>query len=115
MSDQVTVTLCNNRACDSALPPYRRGVRKLYCSEQCRWDCYHTPALRRIETGSGTATPAAIDARAQINELSYRLDQLRWMMANSAGVVGLNLDGSVMPWPEVCKLYMPGLRTEGPG
>lgn len=47
--------VCNNRQCDHVLPPYRRGVRRLYCSETCRWDCYHTPSLRRVATTSVTS------------------------------------------------------------
>lgn len=38
-------------------------------------------------------------------------EALAWLMANSDGVVGLKLDGTVMPWPEVQKLYL-GFASE---
>ena len=33
--------------------------------------------------------------------------QFRWLIDNSDGVVGLRLDGGMMPWREVVKLYLP--------
>lgn len=40
-----------------------------------------------------------------------QLDQLAWLVENSDGVVGLNLDGSMMPWAQVFKLYAPALAA----
>lgn len=40
---------CNNRSCDEILPS-SRVARRLYCSETCRWACYHEPVLRRRAT-----------------------------------------------------------------
>ncbi len=41
---------------------------------------------------------------AQQRDLFHELD---WMMDHSEGVVGLNADGTVMPWEKVRELYMP--------
>jgi hypothetical protein len=38
--------------------------------------------------------------------------ELDWLMANSDGVAGLRADGTVMPWDEVQRLYLPSLRGE---
>ena len=39
------------------------------------------------------------------------LRQLRWLMANSDGVIGLRFDGEVTPWRDVADLYAPALRS----
>lgn len=43
----------------------------------------------------------------QMSEVDRFLGQLDWLMENSEGVVGLRMDGGVMPWSEVRKLYLP--------
>jgi hypothetical protein len=41
------------------------------------------------------------------------LEQVRWLIDNSKGVVGLRLDGGTMPWTEVVRLYLPSWRAGG--
>jgi hypothetical protein len=38
---------------------------------------------------------------------------LAWLIDNSDGVAGLRLDGEVMPWDEVVRLYLPWWSAEG--
>ena len=42
--------------------------------------------------------------------LTDAIAQLEWLVQNSDGIVGLQADGGVMPWPEVLKLYAPDLE-----
>lgn len=38
---------------------------------------------------------------------------LAWLIDNSVGVVGLKLDGFLMEWDEVVRLYLPWWSAEG--
>lgn len=53
---------------------------------------------------------SALMAETDLNEIdthSAAMAEVAWVMANTSGVVGLRMDGQVMPWAEVRKLYMP--------
>lgn len=39
------------------------------------------------------------------------LEEMRWLVANSEGVLGLRLDGAAMTWAEVIRLYLPSWRS----
>lgn len=44
------MTLCNNIECTNEVKQAaKRGRKRLYCSEQCRWACCHRGHLRRVE------------------------------------------------------------------
>jgi hypothetical protein len=46
-----------------------------------------------------------------VNDEDKRMiDEMRWLMGKSDGVVGLTLDGSVTPWEHVTYLYIPTWR-----
>jgi hypothetical protein len=40
-------------------------------------------------------------------ELDVTNSCVQWLIDNSEGVVGLRLNGAVMPWSDVVQLYMP--------
>lgn len=48
-----------------------------------------------------------------MNKPSDAEQALAWLIDNSHGVVGLKMDGSVMPWDEVLALYVPYWSAEG--
>jgi hypothetical protein len=66
--------------------------------------------VRYIATLYPGGHPPLSEAADRLAELEAELDELRWLMTNSEGVVGLNLDGTVMPWAEVRRLYAPSAR-----
>lgn len=57
---------------------------------------------------------AVQDDKAWLDEIDQdarMLGNLDWLMENSEGVVGLRLDGGVMPWAEVREKYLPASKN----
>lgn len=63
-------------------------------------------AERRLSLVQGSPRSLTPIQSASIGEA---LEELRWIIRESDGVVGRWRDGGVMPWAEVLKLYAPAL------
>jgi hypothetical protein len=52
--------------------------------------------------------------RAAVKEkpMDEVLAELRWLIDNTDGVVGLKESGGTMPWAQVLALYMPTFRSQ---